>query len=339
MLLTLTLACTEPPPPGSGPDDPGTTWTTGHTGGATSPPLGTGHTGVADPTGHTGAATGCGALPPHPLDQGAFDIITTEDFDFDARGNLVYVDAGGNLMAADGYGAIRVVSPGFGWDTDARGVQVLSTGEILINYIGGNRIVRVDPATGVRTDLLTGVQGPNALEIGAGDVVYFTEAYANPGRVSVYDPVADRTEIIATGFSYPNGLALSPDQLTLYVSDDSRGIYKLEKDPVTGEWGDPVRLFDPAPGEAYDAMEVDVCGNLYSVQFYSGKLYRYDPVTDTAALVVDLNDPNGFLWNAIRWGSDRGRWERDTLYVTSRHRVFALALGVEGPPQPVDLAP
>jgi sugar lactone lactonase YvrE len=338
MLLAVALACTEPPPSGTGPDDEGTTWTTGHTGGVTSPPE-TAHTGVAGHTGHTGAPTGCDALPPHPLDQGAFDIATTEDFDFDAEGNLVYVDNYGNLMGADGYGSTRVVSPGNGWETDARGVQVLSTGEIAINYIGGNRIVKVDPATGARTDLLTGVQGPNALEVGVGDVLYFTEAYANPGRVGVYDPVTDRAEVIATGFTYPNGLALSPDQRTLYVSDDSRGIYKLEKDPVTDEWGEKVRLFDPAVGEAYDAMEVDVCGNLYSAQFYSGKLYRYDPVTDTAALVVDLNDPGGFLWNAIRWGSNRGRWERDTLYVTSRHRVFALALGVEGPPQPVDLAP
>jgi hypothetical protein len=86
-------------------------------------------------------------------------------------------------------------------------------------------------------------------------------------------------------------------------------------------------------------METDICGNLYSIQFYSGKLFRYTPSTDTAVMLVDLNDPGSLLWNAIRWGSNRGNWRRDVLYVTSRHKIFAVEVGVDGRDQPVDLAP
>jgi streptogramin lyase len=265
-----------------------------------------------------------------------YDIATTEDFDFDPDGRLVYVDWNGNYMGADIDGNSGIISPGDGWNTDARGVQVLSTGMTAINYIGANKIVTVDPATGGRTDLLVGPEGPNALEVGDNDVIFFSEAYR--GRIGRLDTVTNLGEVIATGFSYPNGLALSPDQHTLYVSDDTFGIYRLVLDPTTGVWGEKQLVFNPARGEAYDAMETDECGNLYSAQFYSGLIYRYDPYLDEAQLVVDLN-PDSFLWNAMRWGSNRGGWRRDTLYVTNRTQIFALELGINGRNQPVDLTP
>jgi sugar lactone lactonase YvrE len=332
----LMFACREPAPTPPGDDDDSTPLA--HSGGSTPTP--TGHTGATGSTGlgHTATDPACDALPDSPLSQTSALIETTEDFDFDAQGRLVYVDWNGNLMGADRQADVSIISPG-DWYSDARGVQVTSTGEILVNYISGGKTVKVDPLTGARTDYLTGLNGPNALEVGFGDVVYVSETSYQP-RVVYYDPRSDTRGIVATGLSYPNGLALSPDQLTLYISDDARGIYAVHRaDTETQEWSAPVRVIDPAPGEAYDAMETDVCGNLYSVQFYSGKVYRYNPTTEEATFLVDLDDPVSLLWNAIRWGSNRDGWRRDVLYVTSRHRIFALELGVDGRDQPVDLVP
>lgn len=338
MLWIPILACraTEPSP-GRGPTAPTAPTAapspTADTGGA--PDGGSGHTGGV-PADSAPAAFSCDDLPDRPLSVTSVDIETTEDFDFDAEARLVYADWYGNLIAVDDQARQTVLSPGNS-DTDARGIQVLSTGEILVNYIWSNRIVKVDPATGARQDYLVGIQGPNALEVGDGDVVYASET--STGRIWQYDPASETRQVIASGFTYPNGLALSPDQLTLYISDDLNGIFSIQRATVDEPWGEPTRVFEPAPGEAYDAMETDACGNLYSIQFYSGKLYRYSPSTGTATMLVDLNDPWSLLWNAIRWGSNRGGWRRDTLYVTSRNRIFAVELGVNGRDQPVDLAP
>jgi hypothetical protein len=330
------LACREPEAPRPRGDDDDDTTPERHTGHTGEAPDGSGDSAGAG-SGDTGPEPeACASLPNAPLSVTSVRIETTEDFDFDAQARLVYADWGGNLMAVDDTAQVSILSPG-SWYADARGIQVLSTGEILVAYIAGSKIVKVNPTTGAREDYLVGIIGPNALEVGDGDVVYATET--GTGRVWMHDPATERSEVIATGFVYPNGLALSPDQATLYVSDDYNGIFSLARDPVTQVWGPPTQVFSPAPGEAYDAMETDVCGNLYSIQFYSGKLFRYTPSTDTAVMLIDLDDPGSLLWNAIRWGSNRGAWRRDTLYVTSRNKIFALELGVDGRPQPVDLAP
>jgi sugar lactone lactonase YvrE len=326
--------CRDPEPPAPGDDDDDTTVTaTGHTGSEASTGS-SGHTGAVGE--HTAVGDPCASLVAAPLSVTAVRIETTEDFDFDAQARLIYADWNGNLVAVDDQARETLLSPG-DWYSDARGIQVTSTGDILVNYISGGKIVKVDPNTGARVDFLTGLSGPNALEIGDGDVVYVTET--GTGRVLKYDPVTEQGTMIASGFNYPNGLALSPDQLTLYVSDDSSGIFSIHRDPGSEVWSAPVLVFNPASYEAYDAMETDICGNLYSVQFYSGKLFRYEPANDTATLLVDLDDPQSLLWNAIRWGSNRGAWRRDTLYVTSRNKIFAVELGVDGRNQPVDLAP
>ena len=58
-----------------------------------------------------------------------------------------------------------------------------------------------------------------------------------------------------------------------------------------------------------------------------------------ATVIAELENPNAFLWNAMHWGSDRGGWRRDTLYVTDRNKIFALEMGVPGKDQPVDAMP
>ena len=185
---------------------------------------------------------------------------------------------------------------------------------------------------------MTGVSQPNALDIGDGDVVYVTDGSGGgdgPG-VLRYDPTSGVTEPIATGFVYPTGLALNEEQDRLYVADYQFGLYVLAKDP-TGVWGPPELVFEPEGSDSHDGIEVDVCGRLYMVHFVLGQLYRWDPATELRELLIDLDDPGSLsAWSSVRWGSGHGPWQRDVLYVTDRHRVFGVHVGVPGRRQPVD---
>lgn len=305
----------------------------------------TGATGATGDTGGTttpGTGFDCSApLPVAPFQIDEYPIVTTEDFDFDALGSLVYSDWT-NFVAVDSYGVETVIAPGI---EDTRGIQILSDGNIAAAYIGQGRLGWTDRLTGGGITLLSGLSGPNAMDVGDGpngDIVYVTETGAVPRLIS-YDMTTGEVVEMARGFAYPNGLALNQDQDRIYVGDSGalqtsgRGLYRLEKDAVTGEWGDKELII--SPDQPYDGMEVDVCGNLYVVEFSNGRLMRFDPDTLVGELLVDLNDTQEFLWNAVRWGADRGIYRRDVLYITDRHKVFGVHVGVPGRSQPVDKMP
>lgn len=299
----------------------------------------TASTGTSGTTGETGTTIteppiDCSNLPTGLVNYGEMRIETTEDFDFDAQGYLVYAEwLGSNLIGADAYGNSQIIATGV---HDTRGISVMSDGNIAVAYISEGRVGITDRATGVGTTMVSGLNGPNALELDYGDIMYVTEF----GRVLRYDMATDDIQPIATGFSYPNGLTLDEDHDTLYISDTTNGIYRIEKITDT-EWTTPELVVDPSGGfgSSYDAMEVDACGNVYVLGFYTGELYRFDPVTLESVLLARIQDSGAFLWNAIHWGSGIGGWRRDVLYVTDRNKIFGVEVGVMGRDQPVDLVP
>ncbi|MEQ1500894.1 MAG: SMP-30/gluconolactonase/LRE family protein [Myxococcota bacterium] len=337
MLAVILAACT--PDPTTATD--GTDGPTGTSDTHTTPPSTTGTTGATGDTATTTTPTigfDCTSLPAGPYQVDTYPIVTTEDFDFDALGSLVYSDYT-NFIAVDSNGAQSVIAPGI---EDTRGIQILSDGNIAAAYITQGRVGYTDRLTGASVTLVGGLSAPNAMDVGTGDVMYVSETGSNR-RVISYDPATDETAVVADGFVYPNGLALNQEQTILYVGDSGalqtggRGLYRIVKDEATGEWGDKELIVDP--DGPYDGIEVDVCGNVYVVEFSNGKLQRFDPDTLEATLLVDLNDSAQFLWNAVRWGSGRGIWARDVLYVTDRHQVFGVHVGVPGRDQPVDAMP
>ena len=53
---------------------------------------------------------------------------------------------------------------------------------------------------------------------------------AATGRVLAYDPATGLTRIVAHGFSFANGIALSADEQTLFVSETGRyRIWKIDR--------------------------------------------------------------------------------------------------------------
>jgi hypothetical protein len=336
----VTSACTPdgtgPGPDRAGDDDDSPTGDTA----VVTVPVDTAVTATGD-TGGTTIPYDCASLPDVPLSVTSYNIETTEDFDFDAQGRMVYATwLGSTLEGVDQYGNFEVIAAGI---HDTRGIQVLSSGLIAIAYISEGRVGLTDPTTGASWTVISNLSGPNALEVGDGDILYVSETGWGGGgvgpRVQAFDLATGEATAVAGGFGYPNGLAINNAQDTLYVSDSSDGIWAVPKN-ADGTWGAKYLVYNPPDfNTTYDGMEVDVCDNLYVLGFGTGQLVRFDPETLEGVTLADLEDPQAFLWNAIRWGSNRGGWRRDVLYVTDRNKVFGVEVGISGRPQPVDLVP
>ncbi|KRG68496.1 SMP-30/gluconolactonase/LRE family protein [Pseudoxanthomonas dokdonensis] len=120
-------------------------------------------------------------------------------------------------------------------EAGANGIWLQADGQWLIADSGSRAIVRVDPASGKRTLLVSDYQGkrfnsPNDLVV-RGDSIFFTDpAYGlkgindSPARELAYSGVyrLDRdgsVHLLEDELLFPNGIALSPDQNTLYVSN------------------------------------------------------------------------------------------------------------------------
>jgi sugar lactone lactonase YvrE len=284
------------------------------------------------PTGDTATAPDCDDLPEVPLSVTTYEIQTTEDFDFDADGWLVYA-ANGALLGVDPQGNQRLVAMGIG--SYARGIQVLASADVVVADYNMGRLLRVDHLTGGLTTLTGALSAPNGLEVADGDVVYVTDDSLGQQLVHAMRSDGGAEPPIPLGtLRHPNGLALNEAQDTMYLADLQDGLYASQRQG-DGAWGTPQRVMDPQ-GDTYSALEVDECGNVYTVEFYSGRLYRLVPSTGEITLLVDLEDPAQWLWNSLRWGSDVGGWRRDVLYVTNRHQLFGVELGVRGRSQPID---
>lgn len=132
--------------------------------------------------------------------------------------------------------------------------------------------------------------------------------------------------VVTEDVLYPNGLAFSPDESTLYVADTWRA--QVVAFPVAADGGVAgpgtvfYQLVGDEPGVA-DGMKVDVEGNVY--------------VTGPAG--VHVIDPDGTLLGRLKisghttnmaWGDADWR----SLYVTTYSSVYRIRLGIPGIPVP-----
>jgi gluconolactonase len=194
----------------------------------------------------------------------------------------------------------------------------------------GRRVVAIDPATKAITPLAERFEGkrfnaPNDLVIDAQGGVWFTDpAYGRKpeekelDEEAVYWIAADGKTVrkVAGGFQRPNGIALSPDEKTLYVADRDADItvaFPVEGPGILG----PRREFAKTGS---DGFAVDEQGNLYvtpkaqAIRVFSltGKNLGEIPLPVAAA-------------NVTFGGADRR-----TLFITARDRVFTLPMKVQG---------
>lgn len=126
-------------------------------------------------------------------------------FDFDATGQLIAADAIKGLLAIGPDRRVVVLADRVGDDPIryADAVVVAGNGKVYFS----DASTRFAPATWGGT-----------FEASILDII----EQRSTGRVLEYDPTTKRTRIVARGFSFANGVALSRDEQTLFVNETGK---------------------------------------------------------------------------------------------------------------------
>lgn len=216
-------------------------------------------------------------------------------------------------------------------DSGSNGLAVDAQGNIVAGthkYKGLSRYT----LTGERTALAGEYNGnafnsPNDLTIAQDGTIYFTDpAYqreAAPGgqeKTSVYRVATDGTvTVVDDTIKNPNGIALSLDEKTLYVSGGEgilraypieNGVPQAGKDLITG-------LAGP------DGMTLDCHGNIYATEHNAQQVRVFTPAGDSiAAISVDEKITNA------AFGGPQGK----TLFLTGAGAIWKIDLDVTGLP-------
>lgn len=228
----------------------------------------------------------------------------------------------------------------------SNGLTLDAEGRLTINEHGNRRVTRLEK-NGDLTVLADRFEGrrlnsPNDLVYRSDGSLYFTDPYFGLPKFE-RDPRAEQRHAglylrtpggallqLSTELSGPNGLALSPDERTLYVAnwDPVRKVV-MQWDVAADGTIAHGRVFadmTAAPGEeALDGLKVDREGHV----FVSGPGGLWIFAADGRHLGM-LNLPE--LAANMAWGDDDGR----TLYLTARTSLYRVRLAVPGirPPLP-----
>jgi gluconolactonase len=207
--------------------------------------------------------------------------------------------------------------------TGSNGLAVTPDGAALlvISETQGKAVSRVSLADKAAQALVQTFDGqafvqPNDLVVRADGTLFFTDYQA--GRL--YRRTADGKLSMLAAATHANGVALSPDEKTLYLNSDARTLrYPLAADGSIGAGTDLVTGLEGA-----DGLAVDCAGNVYVAQNMGGA------IVVVSAAGVKLGELTGLpttVTNAAFGGPDRRR-----LYITTSSALYALELLVPGLP-------
>jgi gluconolactonase len=198
----------------------------------------------------------------------------------------------------------------------------------------GSIVTLVDRYEGKR------LNSPNDVVVKSDGTIWFTDpsygilsddegikAKSEIGACHVYrfDPVTGVVEIVADDFEKPNGLAFSPDESLLYISDTGfshmpdgpRHIRVL--DVIDGRRLANSRVFaDVRPG-ASDGFRLDVRGNVYSSSHDSIQVYSPDGTRLGKIPVPEI------VANCTFGGPNRNR-----LFIAASTSLYAIDLLTQG---------
>jgi gluconolactonase len=227
----------------------------------------------------------------------------------------------------------------------ANGMALAPDGRLVVCEQDPAAIALVDPASGEPETLLDSWGGlrlnsPNDVVVKGDGSVWFTDpsyGYLQGFRpapevgdyVYRYDPDGERLTVVADSFDKPNGLAFSPDESVLYVTDSGAnqepGSYHVDRphhivafDVLDGRHLGPGRLFAVTTPGFPDGLKVDSAGRVYASAFSGVQIFSPagDPIEE-----IELPGAVNFAFG----GPNRG-----VLYVTTDDAVWAVQLDARG---------
>lgn len=266
----------------------------------------------------------------------------------DAPGYLLFSDPNANTIyrwspegqvsvfrTKSGYSGVNV---GEYHQPGSNGLTLDGKGRLTINQHGNRRVIRVEPRGNITVlaDRYEGkrLNSPNDLVYRSDGTLYFTDppfglpnVFDDPAKELPYSGVYcvkdGATKLVSTDLDAPNGIALSPDEKTLYVNNwnDKKKVilrYDVNADCTLSNG---TLFFDMtnAPGDdALDGLKVDQKGNVYSTG--PGGLWILSPEGKRLGLIKGPEDPHNMAWG------DDGK----TLYITALTGIYRIRLNIAG---------
>ena len=298
-----------------------------------------------------------GLVPADTKARTAAGVCFLEGPAWHASGDLYFSDIAGNRilkLAPDGLVSVFRADSGRtnGNTFDAQG-RLISCEGAEFGSGGRRRVVRTDLATSeveVLTDRYEGhrYNSPNDVCLDTQGRIWFTDPYywtdtasLELGHEAVYciDDSGVRCVVSQPYIGRPNGLAITPDDRTLYVIDSHNvagGNRKIWAFDVAGDGtlNDQRLVFDFGLGRGGDGMRLDREGNLWVA---AGVMKARNPheTTDVKTGVYVIS-PAGQLLGRIPIPEDVitnlafAGPEMKTLYVTAGKTIFRIETNVSG---------
>ena len=221
----------------------------------------------------------------------------------------------------------------------SNGLTLDREGRLTINEHGNRRVTRLEK-TGFLTVLADRYEGkrlnsPNDLVYRSDGALYFTDPpfglpkfFDDPRKElsfsGVFSIYKGKLQLISTDLSGPNGLAFSPDEKYLYVTnwDVKKKVVMRYEATADGTLANGRVFFDMtgAPGEdALDGIKVDRRGNLYVSG--PGGLWIVSPEGKHLGTIRGPEHPHN-----LAWGDEDGK----TLYLTAQTGLYRIRLNIPG---------
>jgi gluconolactonase len=257
----------------------------------------------------------------------------------EAQGVLLFsdMDFGANPAPNGPPSRVRRFTPPSGFDVlvengNTNGLAVQLDGQVIGCAHDVQSLVLIDPVSSQRTPLgVTYVDAkkfnsPNDLTIRSDGTVYFTDPdwqlgprTSETGMMGVYrvPPGGGVAELITSALDKPNGIALSPDERTLYVGSYGADIWKHA---VNADGSvEPGAIF-ASPG-ASDGLGIDCAGNVYVT---SGSVVRVFSASGMPRGDINVAENPS---NVAFGGADH-----KTLFITAGKGLYSIVLNVPGLP-------
>lgn len=236
---------------------------------------------------------------------------------------------------------------------DPQGRLLACEGDDWHPHLGNRRVTRTDMSTGQLEVLCDNFEGarlnaPNDIAARKNGQIFFTDpCYGDRSQMeldhdSVYRIDADGvvTRLITQPeIQRPNGIALSPNEMTLYLVDScpivggNRKIWAFDLS-ADGSVSGQRCVIDFAPGRGGDGMAVDSKGNLYIAAGIACPRGEHEATTVPPGIWILTPDgtvqgripiPEDVLTNVTFGGDDL-----QTLYITAGKTLFSIRVTIPG---------